>query len=291
MNTRSKKEFPIVKLTDTKQLPNNASSFLSIHRKSLNINYIDCDDLNKMFNKSLQNIDLNIFKHLNVKGLTRNDLTIIRNDMRFEYLDDDEKTIALYLNDVIINDPLTTGIRETLTYDFVNYLLTELKFNKYPFSLKLQHDYSFKIFGEKVTAKIEFSIEKNVGVVCFSEDKHLNGIDSSSEYGESQIAAEILACAYNNYNKADSPTRGNDQTIYTTRVIGTRFTFYKAFVTSNYIESLNYGFPQEDNDITILRFPPKSQKQYYMGYDYANENERPIIIELLLRVREQIRIL
>ncbi|RCH78087.1 hypothetical protein CU098_004708, partial [Rhizopus stolonifer] len=203
--------------------------------------------------------------------LTRNDLTIIKNDMRFEYLDDDEKTIALYLNDVIVNDPLTTGIRETLTDDFVNYLLTELKFNKYPFSLKLQHDYSFKIFGEKVTAKIEFSIEKNVGVVCFSEDKHLNGIDSSSEYGESQIAAEILACAYNNYNKADSPTR--------------------AFVTSNYIESLNYGFPQEDNDITILRFPPKSQKQYYMGYDYANENERPIIIELLLRVREQIRIL
>ena len=289
MDTRSKRNFPITKLTDLKQLPNKASSFLSIHRRTLNIKYIDCEDLNNIFNKDLQNIDLNIFKHLNIKGLTRNELTIIRNDMRFEDLNDDEKTIALYLNDVIINDPLTTGIRETLTDDFVNYLLTELKFNKYPFSLKLQHDYSFKVFDEKVTAKIEFSIEKNLGVVCFSEDKHLNGIDSSSEYGESQIAAEILACAYNNYNKADSPSRGKDQVIYTTRVIGSRFTFYKAFVSSYYIESLNEWLPPDIYNVSVLRFPP--QEKSYLGYDYANEKERPIIIELLLRLREQIRIL
>lgn len=189
----------------------------------------------------------------------------------------------MYLHKVLQNDPLTTGVR---TDSFVNYLLMELRFNKYPFLLNLQPDYSFQVYSTRVTAKVEFSIEKNNSILCFDEDKHLHSISSTTR--ESQIGAEILACAFTNYDKPDSPIRGKDQTIFAMRVIGSRFTLYKAFVSKDYIQSLNEGFPPEDQNVNVMRFPPNANDTSY-GYDYANENHRPLILDLLVRLREYMR--
>ena len=281
-NTRSGRT-PSGKLDDPRQLPSNASEFYPIHRRSLNIQYENApwiEDILGIFPMVMQ-----YDSSLLLKNLTRDELSIIghRYDI-LNTLNDDEKTLALYLHKVLQNDPLTTGVRESLTDSFVNYLLMELRFNKYPFLLNLQPDYSFQVYSTRVTAKVEFSIEKNNGILCFDEDS----ISSTTEYGESQIGAEILACAFTNYDKADSPTRGKDQTIFAMRVIGSRFTLYKSFVSKDYIQSLNEGFPPEDQNVGVMRFPPNTNDTSY-GYDYADENHRLLILDLLVRLREYMR--
>jgi len=154
-----------------------------------------------------------------------------------------------------------------------------LRFNRYPFLLNLQPDYSFEVFGNKVTAKLEFSIEKNKSILCFftllskiievDEDKHLHSITSTTEYGEAQIAAEILA--FTNYDKPDSPSREEDQTIFAIRVIGTRFTFYKAFVSKEYCNSLRDGFPP--NHISSLYFDSlQTTKKHFMAMTMPMKN-------------------
>ena len=266
-NTRS--------LDDPRQLPSNASEFYPIHRRSLNIQYENVHRIENILGALSMQYDSSLL----LKNLTRDDLSIIahRYDI-LNSLNDDEKTLALYLHKV-----LTTDVR---TDSFVNYLLMELRFNKYPFLLNLQPDYSFQVYSTRVTAKVEFSIEKNNSILCFDEGKHLHSISSTTEYGESQISAEILACAFTNYDKPDSPRR--DQTIFAMRVIGSRFTLYKAFVSKHYIQSLNEGFPPEDQNVKVMRFPPNANDTSY-GYDYADENHRPFILDLLVRLREYMR--
>jgi len=166
-----------------------------------------------------------------------------------------------------------------------------LGFNEEPFLLNLQSDYSFTVDRKTVTAKIEFTIEKNQGILCFDEDKHFHGhaVTSAYEYGESQIAAEILACGYTNFEKTDSPTKVKSQTIFAIRVIGTRFTFYRAFVSTDYCRSITYGFPPDSQKIEVLRHPSNKNEELFYGYDYANENHRATIIKLLIRLREDIK--
>lgn len=286
MSSRSGRT-PNRKLDDPRQLPNNASEFYPIHRRSLNIQYENAHQIKDVL--GALSVSTQYDDSLLLKNLTRDELSIIghRYDI-LNTLNDDEKTLSLYLHKVLQNDPLTIGIRESLTDSFVNYLLTELHFNKYPFLLNLQPNYSFHIYSTKVTAKVEFSIEKNNSILCFDEDKRLHGISLTTEYGESQISAEMLACAFTNYDKADSPTRGKDQMIFAMRVIGSRFTLYKSFVNKDYIQSLNEGFPPEDQNMNIVRFPPNTDNTPY-GYDYADEHHRPLILNLLVRLREYMR--
>ena len=272
------------KLNDPRQLPSNASEFYPIHRRSLNIQYENSYHIDNILGTLSTKIQYD--GSLLLKNLTRDELFIIGHRHNIlDTLNDDEKTLSLYLHKVLQNDPLTTGVRESLTDSFVNYLLTELRFNKYPFLLNLQPSYSFHVYSTKVTAKVEFSIEKNNSILCFDEDKHLHSISLSTEYGESQISAEILACAFTNYDKADSPTRGKDQIIFAMRVIGSRFTLYKSLISKDYIQSLNEGFPPEDQNMNIVRFPPNTDDTPY-GYDYADEHHRPLILNLLVQLKE-----
>lgn len=281
-NTRSRRT-PNGKLDDHRQLPNNASEFYPIHRRSLNIQYENVYKIEDIVNIPPEQYDSSLL----IKNLTRDDLIIIghRYDI-LNILNNNEKTLALYLHKVLQNDPYTTGIRESLTDSFVNYLLVRLSFNEYPFLLNLQSDYSFCVYSTKVTAKVDFSVEKGNNILCFDEDKHLHGVSLATEYGESQISAEMLACAYTNHNKADSPTREQDQMIFAMRVIGSRFTLYKSFVNKDYIQSLVEGFPLENMD--IIRFPPNTGNTRH-GYDFADEQQRPLVLDLLVRLREYMR--
>ncbi len=283
-NTRSG-QIPIRKLQSPAQLPNRASEFFPIHRRSLNITYESVNNSVKLLEILPDNIEAE--EHLFVKDLSRDDLLLVehREDI-LSKLSDNEKTLALYLCKVIQNDPLTTGVRESLTDSLVNLILTDMRFNKYPFILNLQPYYCFQVLGNKVSAKPEFSIEKNRSVLCFDEDKHFHSISSTTEYGESQIAAEVLACAFTNFDRPDSSTQGRGQEIFAIRVIGTRFTFYKCAVSEEYCRSLNEGFPTDQ--LTIYKYPMPERDTVY-GYDYANKEHRREIVNLLLRLREHIR--
>lgn len=269
-------------------LPSHASRFQARHRKLLNVNIKDAKSEDEMFSQLPTGIVID--NYFMIEGLTRDELSVIDHQphIKQKIKSREGRTLASYLNQVIKNDPLKTGIKETLTDSFVNYILARLEFNEEPFLMNMQSKCRFPVGGKFVTAVIEFTIEKNNTILCFDEDKHFHGhtVSYAYEYGESQIAAEILACAYTNFDRGEY--RGKDHTVFAMRIIGSRFTFYKAFVSAEYCKSISNGLPPSDKTVYILRYPPNNDKDLY-GYDYADNQLRPKIIELLFRLREHIK--
>ncbi|CAG8836023.1 39190_t:CDS:1, partial [Gigaspora margarita] len=209
------------KLKSPEQLPGSASLFLPIHRKALNIHYKNINPANEIFEPLSENIQIN--NDLFVGNLTRKELlaALIPGNPILNKLNDNEQSLAVYLNDVILNEKLSKETRETFTDSLINYLLMELRLNKRPFTLRLRPDFSFSVFDKNVSAKVKFGIQKENTMILIDEDKHIRSLKPSTEYGESQISAEILACAFTNFKNADSPTKGKSQTVYAMRVIGT----------------------------------------------------------------------
>ncbi|RHZ47963.1 hypothetical protein Glove_564g43 [Diversispora epigaea] len=273
------------KFKDSKKLPNNAKFFLPIHRETLNISYKNVYTVDEIINSFPEN---KIDNDLLVNNFTRKDLLSAEpGSFTLEKLNNDnEKSLAIYLNEVLFNDRLTQDIQETHTNTFVDYLFRELRFDKYPLSMKLQLDFSFRISEHEVFVKIEFSVIKNKVTLCIDEDKHIHTLNRSTKYGESQISAEIFACAYTNFENFYSSTFGKDQTVYAIRVIGTRFTFYKVFLSSEYFKSLDKGFSPNDLTVTIYRFPPNDNEITPFGYDYADKDHRRLILNLLFSLKE-----
>src|SRR4051812_25468053 len=71
----------------------------------------------------------------------------------------------------------------------------------------------------------------------FKQDKHIKYIYSPSGFGETQIAANIIACVDENIRATDNeePT---DETIFAMRVLSTYVTFYKAEFPAKYWPNL-----------------------------------------------------
>ncbi|CAG8683386.1 7934_t:CDS:2 [Dentiscutata erythropus] len=229
---------------------------------------------NEIFDPLSENIQIN--NDLFVGNLTRKELlaAIPESPILEKLNNDNELSLAMYLNDAILN--------EAFTDSFVNYLLTELRLNKHPFKLRLQPDFSFSVSDKDVSAKAEFSIKENSMILI----DNIRSLRKKTEYGESQISAEILACAFTNFDHAISPTTGESQTVYAMRVIGTNFTFYKAFLSRDYLKSLHQGFPPHNLSVTISRFPPNDSQKTRFGHDYADKDHRFLIIDLLYRLKE-----
>src|SRR6185369_16883812 len=119
----------------------------------------------------------------------------------------------------------------------VSHILILLKFVKYPLMMQFRHPLLFKVGEKKIFAKCDIAILKNHLV---SLDKHIKNTRPETAWGEYQISGEMIAGAYNNYLM--SPKKYND-TINAVRVVGLKFTFYKAIITSKYLASLIDGLP------------------------------------------------
>jgi hypothetical protein len=170
--------------------------------------------------------------------------------------------------------------------------LNKVGFNSFPLVLNAQPKYSFEVENNKVTTRPEFSVEKEEQIKCIflDESRHLSNLKLATEFAECQIAAELLACAFTNYAHPLSKTMLHDQTIYAVRIIGTRFTFYKAEIKKDYFEALNEGGTlNESQSVTVLRYPPNDDKETIYGFDYSNKSQRPHILKLLTRLKEQIK--
>ncbi|CAG8600920.1 7172_t:CDS:2 [Racocetra persica] len=74
-------------------------------------------------------------------------------------------------------------------------------------------------------------------------DKSLRNIrDSRNEYGELQIAGEILACDNENIHEAGEIF---DQVLFTVHFISTYVTFYKAEIPEKYWNELSTGLSEK----------------------------------------------
>lgn len=223
---------------------------------------VSCDDL---YIQEIENEEIRKYKN-------NNNLNI------------DEKTICQYINEIVINENLVLGTSESHTDNFVDFILRKLKLDRYPLRLSLQPIYKFNIGNHWITSKPEFSITKDDLVLFIDEDKHIKNINRSQAWGEYQIAGEMIAAAVTNYNKIDIEHKRKNkemQIVYSMRVIGTRFTFYKAIISHSYLDSLSEGYP--DNNFVIYRYP-NQENGPFSNFNYLNPSERRIIVNTLCQL-------
>ncbi|KAI9226599.1 MAG: hypothetical protein DHS80DRAFT_25062 [Piptocephalis tieghemiana] len=201
----------------------------------------------------------------------------------------EERTLISHLNKIRINEGVVTGTQESNTDSMVNYVLTKLEFNEYPCSLRLQQLIQFYYGDRSITSVPEFCIEHGIDTVLIDEDKHFKNVRQGTQWGEYQIAGEMLAIACSNHDKQYS--HGLEirsyETVHAMRVIGARFTFYKSIVSKKYIDSVNEGTPSEK--MVIMRYPDNYDKDpAFSHWDFFKPTERRKIIEALFQIKHYI---
>ncbi|KAF0452289.1 hypothetical protein F8M41_001927 [Gigaspora margarita] len=207
-------------------------------------------------------------------------------DSLTEGWNDEERSLARYMSNVLLKEISSAGKRERVTDSFVNFLLGVLKFNVYLLSLELKADCYFKVHNKKVISETDFSIWKGNLFVIIDEDKHLHNVVKSTMWGECQIASELLAAAFVNDKEIQEIYRS--QSLFAIRVIGTQFTFYRAEVGSNYLNNLSEGFP-DDDEMRIYRYPVYQEYQDTKKipcFDYTDPDQRKTILDILLKIKK-----
>ena len=113
----------------------------------------------------------------------------------------------------------------------------------------------------------------------FKQDKHIKNIYSPSGFGETQIAANIIACVDENIRATDNE-EPIDETIFAMRILSTYVTFYKAEIPAKYWADLSYGSPE--TEVTVKRWPGKNSRRQ----DLVEPNGRRAVLEALANIRQ-----
>ncbi|CAB4394260.1 unnamed protein product [Rhizophagus irregularis] len=124
-------------------------------------------------------------------------------------------------------------------------------------SLKIRNHplYRLSILGEPyVSADPEFVVDMRKKILVAVEDKHLRNVYSTSNFGETQLTAEVLAC-------------GNEN----------------AVITKEYWEELGEGLPNNQS-VIIERWPGENGLK--TGVDLADPDGRRSVLRALIRIRE-----
>ena len=148
--------------------------------------------------------------------------------------------------------------------------------------------------GHKITSKIEFVVSKeDQYIVLIAEDKHPGGISEVTDWCEPQIAGEIFVTAFHNVymgNRDNSYTIYYPLYIYAVRIVATKFTFYKAEVSRDYLRECSTKLPTS-HFIKIKRYPQQEEGSRDMArklnaWDFCNEEERILILKTLKGLRD-----
>ena len=201
----------------------------------------------------------------------------------FDKLDYKIKTFVQLMNYIMENEGQVRGTEESRTDAFVNHMLEKLGFGEYPLMIQPQPLFKFSVHTKDISSKSDFAIIKDRCIMLVDEDKHIRNTGPASAWGEYQIAGKLIAGAYCNYSMSSQQYKG---VLYAVRVIGLKFTFYKADITPEYLNSLGEGFPTES--ITIKRYPDAGRGQDFPHLDYTEANDRKEIVDMLIRMKSAI---
>jgi hypothetical protein len=181
----------------------------------------------------------------------------------------------------IINNPY---VKEVLIDAFVMSLLNYMGFDRDPFDMFPQYDFSATIGNDhKITSKVEFMIIKQEQYVVFIvEDKRPASVAELTDWGEPQIAGKLFVSAFHNVflGYAGYPIK-----VFAIRVVGTHFTFYKSEISRSYLEESLQNLPVR-NSMIIKRFPPQEGfredgSRMLTAWDFCNPDDRREIIKTL----------
>jgi hypothetical protein len=270
-------------------IPSQTSKWNKEHVNSLNIKYINSNKLLEIINPSNINNNIN-YKNLILPKWNKQKFLISDNEDYKDIKIPKVITIIRKIKNVLINE-LSSTSRETKVDSFVMTLLDYLGFDEEPFLMHPQYDYSVKLDDNKhkISSKVEFMITKeDKYIVLIVEDKHPKNVSELSDWSEPQIAGEIFGAAYHNVSmniKQNYPFN-----IYAIRIIGTKFTFYKATIERNYLIEAQKKLPTKNN-LQIKRYPYQTESNEKEGrvlnaLDFTIENDRKIILEILKSLYE-----
>ncbi|CAB4493818.1 unnamed protein product [Rhizophagus irregularis] len=196
------------------------------------------------------------------------------------------QTFVTKLHDVVINGAQQIGMDETFTDTLIDDLLRIVKLNNFPLMIRNHLISKIYIKGSGIViSDPKFVIQKKGKLsLLVVEDKHLKNITSATDYGESQIAAEMLACGSENLRYLGKDTH-TDQIILAMRVISTYVTFYKTVIKAEYWKELDSGLPKKE-EVEIQRWPAKNGLR--AGFDFAEPTDRQTVFEILAKIRESL---
>ncbi|CAJ0647781.1 635_t:CDS:2 [Entrophospora sp. SA101] len=258
-------------LHDPDFLSNSASSFNTRDVRSLRVSFCSATQANEV----IPNRNVNIPQEYILPGVNRTVLAMEELDIDQLCQNDHDyvKTFIYKLHEVVKNTKLVIGTSEASTDTlFLKDCIT--------FKLRLHPLFKFYVGNVILSAKAEFVINYRNYSLLVVEDKHLNNIRPTNDYGEPQIGAEILACGDENIRQA---REAFNMTIFAVRVVSTYVTFYRATISKSYWNELAIGCPRQQS-ITVLRWPGNSSDPI-VGFDLAEPNGRRGVLEALSRIR------
>ncbi|CAG8644716.1 3397_t:CDS:2 [Ambispora leptoticha] len=252
-----------------------ASKFLKKDMEALRVSYMPASDENDVIpNLSVTNsTDQYAVPHISRKTLKDPDFKV---DGFICITDPTVRTFFDKLHDAVFNGLQVVGTDETFTDTLVDDLLriAELNENHPPCKLYINNE-------PVVSAVPEFVVRKQNYAIIGVEDKHLKNVGPNTGFGETQIAADIIACGYENMRLIDYEYK--EQTIFAIRVISTYVTFYKTEIPAIYWKELEEGLPKVQS-IEIRRWPAKNSLR--SGFDLAEPSGRETVLKSLLKIRQ-----
>lgn len=183
------------------------------------------------------------------------------------------------------------SITEVIFDGFMDSMLHILCFDDYPCFMYPQYDYSAKIGPNSrvVKAKPDFGILSETDkIMLVIEDKTVTSASYSNNWKEDQVMGELFAAVHHVVTKSRTPVV-YPVTVHAVRVIGTKFTFYKASATLEYIkESAKLGF-SIDNEMVVQRWPPvEDDPSRLTAYDVCDKEDRLRILGCMCAIRRSI---
>ncbi len=183
------------------------------------------------------------------------------------------------------------SITEVIVDGYMESMLHILGFDDYPCFMYPQYDYLAKIGpnNRRVKAKPDFSVLSDENkIMLVIEDKTVTSATYANNWKEDQVMGELFAAVHYVVTKSVTPV-AYPVTVYAVRVIGTKFTFYRAEATLEYIkESARLGL-SIDNEMTVKRCPPvKDDPSGLTAYNICDMEDRMKILHHLCSIRQYI---
>ena len=168
---------------------------------------------------------------------------------------------------------------------YVSTLFHIMKMNDYPLSINAQHELHIDIgeHEEHITSIPDFIIRSRKSkMLVVVEDKNMTNAKFINQWKENQVLGEIFVAAHN--MRIVTPCE-----MYAIRIIGTLFTFYKAFIRPEYIKESLLGIPT-DHYMDVHRYPPPGTDIYQLNaLDICKLDDRKIIVEYLSRISNELK--
>jgi len=178
---------------------------------------------------------------------------------------------------------------ELYTVDFFSILrdyvrMEDLQTRK--FTILRGENITGKIFGNKYNAKPEFALQDERGSLqAFIENKRLrNATPDMYTASISQKTAEALAIATTRYFA--SGTAGKSQEVFGIGIRHYYFTFWHAYLSSEYLASITVGQQWQGDEHVIFKSHPYSQ----FGLDFTDPKQRRDILRYIHRILNYLRI-